>query len=249
MEIDFTTPSVARMYDYYLGGKDHLEVDRVAAEQVLETFPEIKTMARENRAFLGRAVRVMREAGIDQFLDLGTGLPAAGNVHEIAGPEAKVVYVDHDPVVAAHGRALLENTGAVLLQEDVRQAKTVLAEAARHLDFDRPVGVLFIAILHFLPEGAHDLVATFRERLAPGSFLALTHGTWDEEGDYDGVNVYKRTNAPLSVRTRKEILDFFGDFEVLAPGLVDVPQWRPELPELAAQIERLGLSAGVARKP
>ncbi|GAA2389441.1 SAM-dependent methyltransferase [Nonomuraea africana] len=248
VELDFSIPSVARMYDYYLGGKDHFAADRAAAEQVLRAFPDTRTMARENRAFLGRAVRHMRRAGVEQFLDLGTGLPAAGNVHEVAGEGSRVVYVDNDPVVAVHGRALLENTGAILLQKDVRKPDSVLAEAADLLDFGTPVGVLFVAILHFIgdEDGAHGIVARFRDRMAPGSYLAITHGTWEEAREDDGVDVYKRTNAPISVRTRAEILRFFDGFELVEPGLVDVAHWRPERP--AATDRRLWLTAGVGRR-
>ncbi|MBA2892400.1 SAM-dependent methyltransferase [Nonomuraea soli] len=249
MEIDSTTPSVARIYDFFLDGKNHYEADRVAAEQIIRAYPNVRQLARENRAFLGRAVRHMRACGVEQFLDLGTGLPATGNVHEVAGPDARVVYVDNDPIVAAHGRALLENTQAVLLQRDVRDAESVLADAASHLDFSRPVGVLFVAILHFIPEGAHELVARFREALVPGSFLAITHGFWDEETEADPLDVYKRTNAPVTVRTRGEILTFFGGFELVEPGLVDVSHWRPDEPEPSEPSERLWLAAGVARRP
>jgi hypothetical protein len=184
-EIDLTKPSPARMYDYYLGGKDNFEVDRVAVEEMHRVIPELFQTARENRAFLGRAVRYVADRGVRQFIDLGTGLPTQGNVHEIAqqvSGDARVVYVDNDPVVATHGRALLADDGSTtIIERDIRNPDEILdhPELKKLVDLREPVAVLLVAVLHFISDAEHaaSIVQRFREVMAPGSYLVIAHGT------------------------------------------------------------------------
>ncbi|WP_433241059.1 SAM-dependent methyltransferase [Streptosporangium sp. CA-135522] len=237
--IDVDTPSVARLYDYYLGGKDNFAADRAAAEEILSIAPEVRVAARENRAFLGRAVRFLAETGIEQFLDIGTGLPTRGNVHEVVhqiAPEARVVYVDNDPIVLAHARALLRGArNEVLVSSgDLRQPEEILKspEIQEHLDFSKPVAVLLVAIMHFITKSDDPgrIVATLRDAVPPGSYLVLSHGSRDSRpaAVNKGVKVYKRANSPLVLRSRQEILELFDGFELVDPGLVWLPEWRPE---------------------
>ncbi|GAA3710281.1 SAM-dependent methyltransferase [Nonomuraea antimicrobica] len=235
---DPNTPSVARLYDYYLGGKDNFPADREAAERILSVAPELRAAARANRAFLGRAVRHLAEAGITQFLDIGTGLPTQGNVHEVAKkvtPDAKVVYVDRDPVVLVHARALLADQGdTTVIEGDLREPGAVLGhpDTRRLIDFDRPVGVLLVAIMHFIAEADRpgEIIATLREAMAPGSYLVLSHGTSDARpAAVDrGTEVYRNASAQLTLRGRERIMELFEGFELVDPGLVWLPQWRPE---------------------
>ncbi|TMR10580.1 hypothetical protein ETD86_38980 [Nonomuraea turkmeniaca] len=239
------------MYDYMLGGKANYAVDRLAIEQLAELIPEAVPLARANRAFLQRAVRYVAAAGVRQFLDLGSGLPTQGSAHEVA-PEAQVVYVDHDPVVAAHARALLDGArrssdpgGAVVVEADLLDPDDVLAQAGRFLDLAEPVGVLMVSILHFLPDSAlpHRAVAALRERLAPGSFLVITHATTRERG-HQGSSA-----SGGSDRTPAEIRTFFGDFVLEPPGLVQAVDWRPDRPKLVGDWSLpSSLMAGVAKK-
>ncbi|WP_344471840.1 SAM-dependent methyltransferase [Nonomuraea monospora] len=235
---DPKTPSVARLYDYYLGGKDHFPADREAAERVLEVAPELRAAARANRSFLGRAVRFLAASGIDQFLDIGTGLPARGNVHEVA-PSARVVYVDHDPVVLVHARALLAGQGeTTVVRGDLREPAALLKDPdlLRALDLDRPVGVLLTAVLHYVADAddPEAIVATLRDALAPGSHLVLSHGTSDARAAVveRATEVYLGADTPLTLRGRERIGRLFQGFELVRPGLVWLPEWRPEQADL-----------------
>lgn len=226
------------MYDYYLGGKDNFQVDRDAAREILRSVPELFRAARENRAFLSRAVRALASAGIDQFVDVGAGLPTRRNVHEIAGsycPGARVVYVDNDPVVLTHARALLaqEHTARVV-QADVRDPRTLVdrVRGAGLIDFGKPVAVLFAAVLHFVPDEADPgaAVRAFLPLMAPGSHVVITHGTRCAGGSaVEAVTrTYLRSTTPIHLRDPERINDFFDGFDLLDPGSCFLPRWRPE---------------------
>ncbi|MEO3825456.1 SAM-dependent methyltransferase [Actinomadura sp. B10D3] len=258
---DVTRPSVARMYDYYLGGKDSYQVDRDAAEQVAQAMPEIRELALENRSFLRRSVRYMARRGIRQFLDIGSGLPTAGNTHEIAQaiiPDAQVVYVDIDPVVLTHGRALLATDDrTTVVQGDMRRPSEVLGhrETARLIDPTAPVGVLMIAMIHFLTvDERRSVMQQLRKALAPGSYLAATHVT--VEGHAPAAveqieAVYATTPTPIFFRPKEEITPFFEGFDAVDPGLVTIDQWNPDSDELDQPAEKIGtwLYGAVGRKP
>ncbi|GII58634.1 hypothetical protein Pth03_70230 [Planotetraspora thailandica] len=237
--IDVHIPNAARMYNYFLGGKDNFAVDREAAERVLAVAPEARQLARRNRAFLRRAVRhLAAEAGIRQFVDIGTGLPTEGNVHEIAGqidPGTRVVYVDNDPVVLAHARALLSNaTNTVSIEGDLREPETIFdnPELLSLIDFSEPVAVLLLAVLHFLPDGDRpaELVARLRDTLPPSSYLVLSHVTAEERAGsaQEGAAVYQKASSSVTLRTRSQISGFFDGFELLDPGVVRLDEWRPD---------------------
>jgi hypothetical protein len=254
--IDASRPQVARMYDYYLGGKDNFAVDRAAVEAVERAMPEVRQLARENRAFLRRSVRYMTAAGIRQFIDIGAGLPTVGNTHEVAqreAPEARVVYVDNDPIVLTHGRALLaENGNTTIVTADMRDPAQVIGhdDVRSLIDFDRPVGVLLIAMTHFLTvEQRGPVMATLREAMAPGSFLALTHVTGDDhpaEAVTGVEKIYATTPTPIFFRTHAEVSRFFDGFTVVEPGLVTVDAWRPDPADPAPEATRW-LYGGVGR--
>ncbi|MGW7434488.1 SAM-dependent methyltransferase [Streptomyces sp. NPDC054849] len=242
--IDISVPSVSRIYDYYLGGSHNFEVDRQAARRAMEFMPGLPKIMQANRAFMRRAVRHAVAEGVTQFLDIGSGIPTFGNVHEIAraaSPEAHVVYVDHDPVAVAHSHAVLvgdERTDIVAA--DLRRPKEILAapEVGRLIDFDRPVALLLVAVLHFL-EDADDpyaAVAELRDALAPGSLLILTHASFEgipltQEVAGEVVGVYRDIRNPLVMRTNEQIRGFFDGFDLLEPGLVSMPDWRPDRSE------------------
>jgi hypothetical protein len=238
---DVTVANQARMYDYLLGGKDHYAVDREAAEQALKVWPEMGFTARANRAFLGRAVRYLTaEAGIRQFLDIGTGIPTAGNLHQVAqaiAPETRVVYVDYDPVVLAHARALLISSaeGATeYVDADLRDTGKILDLAGQLLDFTRPVAVTLMAILNAIPDfdDPHGLVATLMDAVPPGSYLALTHMGSDllAEETQDGLEGMqgRMMRRRFTSRTREEVARFFEGTDLVEPGLVRVEEWRAE---------------------
>ncbi|MER7499504.1 SAM-dependent methyltransferase [Nonomuraea pusilla] len=246
--VDPSVPNVARMYDYYLGGKDNFASDREAAEQILKLFPATRDSARENRAFLRRAVRHLADSGIRQIVDVGAGLPTQGNTHEIA-PEARVVYVDYDPVVCAHGRALLARRENVdFVQADVREPGALLEKLDGLIDLDRPVAFLMLAILHFIPDDvAYPAVGKLREASAPGSHLVISHAI-DAKPDTtpQALEVYRQSTAALNLRTHEEIARFFDGYELAEPGLVYPKDWRPEGPVTGGTA--IGY-AGVGRKP
>jgi len=240
--IDASVATAARMYDFWLGGHDNFAADRIAALKVTNGAPEVPLLARENRKFLGRAVRLLAgQAGIRQFLDLGTGLPTKDNVHQVAqaaAPGARVVYVDNDPMVLAHSRALKTGEGTAVIQADLRDPETILThpETRRLIDFGQPLVILFVAVLHFIGGAdAYGAVARFTRAAAPGSYLVLSHVTGDPEPQTAaaGAAVYAGTANPLTLRTHDQILAFFDGLEILAPGLVPVPQWRPDEPDPA----------------
>ncbi|MFG2090326.1 MULTISPECIES: SAM-dependent methyltransferase [unclassified Spirillospora] len=243
--IDPNTPNVARMYDYVLGGKDNFAADRELAGHLIASIPDGVEALRANRRFLGRAIAHIAERGIDQFIDLGAGLPNQGNVHEIAQrvhPDAHVVYVDIDPIVIVHARALLaadDRTAA--LQADMRAPETVFASdaVARLIDFDRPVGVIFNAMLHFVTEAEDPagIVGAFTDRMAPGSHLVISHSTLDDR-PADLVEIietaYENASAPMVFREHDQILRLFNGLTLIEPGLVKVNRWHSDEEEAAA---------------
>jgi S-adenosyl methyltransferase len=250
-DFDPKVPNIARIYDYMLGGKDNFAPDRAAAEQITAAFPEAPEGVRQNRVFLRQAVSYLAgPAGVRQFLDLGAGLPTQQNVHEVAhatAPNARVVYVDVDPVVCVHGRALLSGTeGVAMVEADLREPGQVLADpkVCELIDFGRPTALMLVAVLHFVGDEAYDVVAALRAALAPGSYLVISHMVDTEERRADGSQVkqvYSRTSAGLITRTKEEILRFFDGFELLDNDLF-LP------PELFARFSGLGWGA-VACKP
>ncbi|NRQ33187.1 SAM-dependent methyltransferase [Nonomuraea sp. NN258] len=255
---DPNIPNVARMYDYFLGGKDNFPADRAAAERVLTIVPEIPVGARENRAFLGRAVRFLAESGVRQFLDIGTGLPTQENVHQVVesvAPDARTVYVDNDPQVLTHARALLTNsTNVRIIEGDLRRPAEILRhpEVGGHLDLSRPVAVLLLAIVHFIEEDPRPIIAELLEPLAPGSWLVLSHVCIDIKPEAaPGVErIYQGASAGFVGRRSDEIMSFFDALDVVPPGVVNLPEWRPELPELIPFPDAPPyFLCGVARKP
>ena len=250
---------VARVYDYLLGGKDNFAADREAAEQAMQINPAVVPTARANRAFLARATRYLTaEAGLRQFLDIGTGMPAGSNIHEVAqsvAPQARVVYVDHDPIVLTHARALLISAPegrTDFIEADLRQPLAILAEAARTLDFARPVAIVLTSILHLIPdpEQPHQLVRQLVGALAPGSAVMISHAAADI-GNGDMASMASRLNELMAQqtvpRTRDQVAGFFAGLDLVEPGLVRVPEWRPALSVDAAAPAQMW--AGVAIKP
>lgn len=252
------------MYDYYLGGKTNYAVDREAADEVIRTFPAIRTVARVNRAFVHRSARFLaRECGIRQFLDIGTGIPTAPNLHEVAQaevPEARVTYVDNDPIVLVYADSLLASTpqGATgYVEADVRDPEGLLAcvEESGCVDLRQPLGLSLNAVLHFVPDelDAYGIVAALVDRLVPGSYLALSHCTPDFEPEAWAaiVEVYTSGGTPLQVRSKAEVERFFDGLQLMDPGVVVAHRWRPEPasgPSLVSD-GQASLYAGVARKP
>ena len=256
---DITVPNVARIYDFLLGGKDNFAADRLAARELLEAVPDAAIAARDNRAFLGRAVRFLaREAGIRQFLDIGTGLPTGGNVHEIAheaDPLARVVYVDNDPMVIVHANALLVTEPTVsAVYGDLRYPRQLLAMLAVRslLDLDEPLAVIMAAVLHFIEdhESPWAIVEEFKSAMAPGSYLALSHVTGDgigEDARHRAAEIYRSASAPGVARTHAQVARFFNGLDLLAPGLVSVADWRPAAGH--TRREPALFYGGIGRKP
>jgi S-adenosyl methyltransferase len=264
--INTGVPNPARIYDYLLGGKDNFPADRDVAEQLLAIAPVARDVVEDNRAFLRRVVRFLTaEAGIRQFIDLGSGLPTQGNVHEVAqadAADARVVYIDNDAMVVTHSRALLAGDNTVAVQADLREPERLLAhpEVRQLIDLDQPVALLLMAILHFVPddEDPFGIVARFRDALPAGSYLAISHGTRDiparpdmsaEEMTEMGTKVerlYQLTTASLVTRPHAEVERFFDGLDLLDPGLVEIQRWRPDgrRPMLPG-----GFYGGVGRKP
>jgi SAM-dependent methyltransferase len=238
--VDITRPSVARVYDFYLGGSHNFEADRTFGQTVVDAYPALLAVLRENRAFLRRAVRHLARAGVDQFLDLGSGIPTVGNVHEIAqaeNPGARVVYVDHDPVAVTQSREILgDRPRTCVLVADFLDAERVLdaAEAVGGLDLGRPVGVLAVSVLHFVPDDREPaaVMARYLDAAAPGSHLAISHTRSDGEPEaVPPQQLYRRERSLPSMhpRTTPEIAALFGDLHLIDPGLVPVPQWRSDV--------------------
>ncbi|MFD7922665.1 SAM-dependent methyltransferase [Streptomyces sp. NPDC059740] len=257
-QIDTATPHPARMYNYYLGGRDNYEVDREAAEAFMAKAPDARPSALANRDFVRRAVRTVVAAGVRQIIDIGTGIPAAPNTHEVAAEVAagvRVAYVDNDPIVATHAGARLTTTGNTsFVLGDLRDPEALLdAPGIRDLiDFGRPVALLLVAVLHFVrdEEDPAGIVRALAARLAPGSHLVLSHGTLDfHEQQEDATPVYRRATAPLTLRDRASCLRYFEGFTLLEPGLVRIPLWRPEdTPPQAPGTARAALWGGVGVK-
>jgi SAM-dependent methyltransferase len=254
--IDTSTPHPARVYDYLIGGKDNFPADREVGEGMASTAPEIRDMARANRSFLGRAVRYLSGQGIRQFLDVGTGLPTAGNTHEVAqslAPDSNVVYVDNDPLVIAHGRALLAgNERTSTFQADLRQPDVILGhpDVARLIDFSRPVGILLVAVLHFVPDTDEPfaIVERFKSLAAPGSHLVISHVAQDIKVlDTDEMHAVYHKTSNGALRTREEVEEFFDGFPLVEPGLVQVPLWRPD-GEVPADLGKFWIYGGVGKK-
>jgi SAM-dependent methyltransferase len=270
--VDVEKPSAARIYDWFLGGSHNYAVDREFGKKLVEGFPLVRPIARSNRAWLGRVVRSAVEAGFRQFLDLGSGVPTVGNVHEIVrdalpeGEEAAVVYVDYEEVAAAHARIMLDDQGVTdwvgFVQSDLRDVGGVLKarETKQLLDFSRPVCLLLVSVLHFLGPGDKpaELVARYQQKLAPGSRLAISHVTVDEAPAEDlpealnVVEAYKSTSNPYWLRTREEIGELFNDWPLIEPGLVSLTDWHSENPRwmsLEDEEVRPYNWGGVAEKP
>ena len=260
-DLNTNVPQSARVYDYWLGGKDNFPADRAMAEAIAEQVPTIRTQVRAQRAFLGRAVRfLVAEAGIRQFLDIGTGIPSAGNVHDVAqelAPESRVVYVDNDPIVLTHSRALVSSTPAgqvAFILADLRQPEVILGDPAiaKTLDLHHPVGLVLVGIMHHLrdDEDPRGIVATLVDALAPGSYLVLSQSTpdFDPEAMRGLAAVSERggiTNVPRSLADTQP---FFAGLELVEPGLVPLPAWRPD-PGTEQDPRRVSAYGGVARKP
>jgi hypothetical protein len=256
--IDLNRPSNARLYDYFLGGAHNFAVDRELAEMISAMTPNIGETMRANRAFLRRAVRFLVERGVRQFLDIGSGIPTVGNVHQVARyatPDARVVYVDVDPVAVTHSRAILgDDPQTGVLAADLRDPDRILAEARAGglLDFDKPVAVLVLGVLHFIPnsDDPAGIMARLRDALAAGSYVAISHVT--HEGQPPEVlrayEMSKRTAEEILPRSHAEIAGYFGDLVFVDPGLVHIPLWRPEDPDDAVLGESTNAYAGVARK-
>lgn len=255
-------PSPARMYDYYLGGHHNLAVDREAAEKAVAIYPGFPLFMRANRAFLRRAVEFLVSQGIERFLDIGSGIPTVGNVHQIAQmarPTARVVYVDVDPVAVAHSTAMLRgNPTTSIIRRDMREPKTILSdpEVEALLAPGEPIGLILAFVLHFVAddEEAQRIVREFRDALPSGSYVVISHGTVEHlpaEILNQLVRLYATTSQPVRIRSRAEIERFFEGLELVEPGLVYVPLWRPEEPGdlLLDHPERSSGFAGVARVP
>jgi hypothetical protein len=258
--VDLTRPSIARVYDYWLGGAHNFAVDREFSKQLFQAMPDARLAAQANRAFLHRAVRFLVDSGIRQFLDLGSGIPTVGNVHEIAhklAPECRVLYVDIDPVAVAHSQQILaDNDRAAAIQRDVRHVEAILSDPQTRslLDLDQPVGLLMVAVLHYLPDAddPYAIVSRYRQALCPGSYVAIGHPTTDSRPAEAAqvVAMSRQTGTPATGRTRAEIERLFTGLKLLEPGLVWAPQWRPDAPEeVGDQPERSSNYVGVGLVP
>ena len=258
LKIDTTVAHPARVYDYWLGGKDNFAVDRAAAERVLAVTPGLRFRVRANRAFLARAVRYLAgEAGIRQFLDIGTGIPSANNTHEVAqsiAPDARIVYADNDPIVLAHARALLASGphgSTQYVHGDVREPAAILSAAAQTLDLSQPTALMLLGILHLIQdsEDPYQIVATLLDALPSGSYLALSHPASDiNPGQAEAQRRYnERVSTPQTLRSRDEVARFFTGLELVPPGLVYVHTWRPG-PGDIVPVDTASAYGGVARK-
>lgn len=253
--LDTSNPNAARIYDYLLGGRENFQADRDAAESILRALPGCRVTVRDNRAFLSRAVRYLAEQGISQFLDLGSGLPTQDNVHDIVhrvNPEARVVYVDSDPLVVSHGNALLAKSDRVIVvQADLRHGQALLSLPAvrAHLDFTKPAAVILLQVLHFVPDSDDPagVVATYKDALCCGSYLVLGHVTGDYVPDHAAARAIAAYQYNLWPRSRGRILSFFSGLDLVEPGLTPECDWRSEPGgELGRKVP--GTFVGVARK-
>ncbi len=254
--IETGRPHPARMYDYYLGGKDNYPVDREAAEKVLQAAPEARVMARANRDYLERVVRfLVGEVGIRQIIDVGTGFPAADNVHEVAqgiAPTTRVLYADNDPIVFAHANALMVPTGTTrVIRADLRSPRDIVDGTRGLIDLQKPVALLLIAVLHFIKdeEDPAGIVKILLDALPRGSYLAMSHATGDlkpETAD-EVVKAYEDATSTLTVRNHQNIARFFDGCELVDPGLVKVPAWRPEA-DIPEEQDQVWIYGGVGRK-
>jgi len=253
--LDTSRPNIARMYDYWLGGKDNYAADREAAEELLRLIPESILACRHNRLFLQRAVQFLTtEAGIGQFIDIGTGLPTQNNVHEMA-PDARVVYVDNDPVVIAHANALLVKRATVrAIRGDLRQPRDILADPGLQelIDLGEPVAILLVAIVHFVDdeEEPYRIADALKAAMAPGSYLVISHVTADEIPaaiSQDAQRVYRGASAAVTPRSRAQVERFFDGLDLVDPGVVETSAWRPKLS--LPSPGRVLSYAGMARKP
>jgi hypothetical protein len=270
--IDLSRPSAARVYDYWLGGSHNYAADREMGRQIARLMPEVPRFARANRSFLRRAVEYLVAAGVRQFLDIGSGIPTAGNVHEIAqrvAPDTRVAYVDIDPIAIAHSQAILaDNDRVAVVGQDLRAPERILADPAlrRVLDLDRPVAILMVSLLHFIADADDPagLIASYRDAVPAGSYLALSHIQRVPDPPPNGVEIlalYDRVGTPLMPRTDGELMPFFTGFDMVDPGLVALTDWRPDTLDgapAAGGPDRVrpvsddvltGFRAGVGRKP
>jgi hypothetical protein len=257
-DFDTSTAHIARVYDYWLGGKDNFAADREAGDEAYVAYPDMPSSVRANRAFLRRAVRLMAESGIRQFLDVGTGLPSANNTHEVAqsvAPDSRVLYVDNDPMVLAHARALLvgvQKGTTAYLDADARDPEKILRGAGQMLDLSQPVGVMLVAILHLVDDedNPQQIVDRLMEAVVPGSYLAITHVPSDMQASMGVVAAAKRVNRlmaqRINPRSQAAVTQFFDGLELLPPGVVPIQEWRPDTAEEAAA--RAAMWGGVARK-
>ena len=259
--VDTKRANVARVYDYWLGGSHNFLADQDVARAIAAVEPKMREIAQANRQFLGRAVRYLATAGIRQFLDIGSGIPTEGNVHEVAqhaDPGARVVYADVDQVVIAHSKAILAgNENATVVEADLREPEKILAndDVRRLIDFGQPTGLLLMVVLHFIADAEDPwrIVATLRDALAPGSYLVLGHATHEGRPAvaHATEKVYNRSvSTQLHLRSRAEIQRFFDGFDLVDPGLVYVPLWRPDSPaDVPRDPSQFGCLVGVGRKP
>ena len=259
-EIDLTRPSVARVYDYYLGGAHNFAVDREMAQQAISMWPDLPLIMQANRAFLRRAVRFCVDAGVRQFLDLGSGIPTVGNVHQVArdaAPDARVVYVDSDPIAVAYSRTILDGDPQTsVVQADLRDPAQVLGstEVRSLLNLDEPVAVMMVAVLHFVrdEDDPAAIVAAYRDAMASGSYLVVSHASQDGQPERAGEHedLYRQTANPMTMRTSSQVRGLMAGFDVVEPGVVFLPLWRPaSLDDVDDRPERFSGLAVVGRKP
>lgn len=258
-DIDLDRPSGARVYDYFLGGAHNFAVDRQLAEAIAAMTPDIGDTMRANRAFLRRVVRHLVEEGFDQFLDIGSGIPTVGNVHEVAqqaDSDTRVLYVDVDPIAVSHSRAILDGVPRTgIIQADARDVESILADPLTRelLDLDRPLAVLVLGVLHFVPDSDDPagIVARLRDAIAPGSMIALVNVTHEDQPPevIEAQKLSSRTGTPIFLRSRDELTAQFDGLTLVEPGLVHLPLWHPDSPlDAAERPERFGALAGVGRK-
>jgi O-methyltransferase involved in polyketide biosynthesis len=257
-DFDTSVPHIARVYDYWLGGKDNFAADRVMGERTLQAYPNLVFSVRANRAFLARAVRFLAGQGIRQFLDIGTGIPTANNTHEVAqriAPDSRIVYVDNDPVVLAHAKALLKSTpegACAYLDADLRDPDAILAAAAQTLDFGQPVAVMLIAVMHFVGDDAQAsaIVRRLTAACVPGSYVALSHAASDIDAAQMAEMIRRlneSTAEKTTLRDRAGVTRQFDGLELVEPGVIRAAEWRPDTDLEAAS--PAALWGGVARKP